>query len=341
MELDLKQGRAALLPFERDVLATCRARRLLGPNEGVMVALSGGPDSTALLACLAALRDTGACGRVSACHVDHQLRAGSGADAVACEELCARLGVPLERVAVSVQPGNVQGMARRARYAALRAAAARAGAARLATGHTRSDQAETVILRLVSGAGARGLAGIPPRRGMIVRPLIDRSRAEVVAYLRERGLPWLEDPTNASPRFDRNRARRDVLPALEALRPGAEAALARAADLLRADERALERLARALVPSGAREASVDALASAPEAVTARAVRRLWREATGSRRGLEAHHVAAVVRLFGRGRPGRVSLPGGRVAEVRRGALRITTPVEKPAVSPRGGAGELL
>jgi tRNA(Ile)-lysidine synthase len=86
---------------------------------------------------------------------------------------------------------------------------------------------------------------------------------------------------------------------------------------------------------------VDALASAPEAVTARAVRRLWREATGSRRGLEAHHVAAVVRLFGRGRPGRVSLPGGRVAEVRRGALRITTPVEKPAVSPRGGAGELL
>jgi tRNA(Ile)-lysidine synthase len=321
MRNDSNQERVRLLPFERAVLATCRARRLLRPGDPVLVALSGGPDSTSLLAALSALRDAGSCGAVTACHVDHQLRPGT-ADAAACRDLCARLRVPLEVVAVSVGPGNLQSAARRARYRALRAAAARTGAARIATGHTRSDQAETVLLRLVRGSGARGLAAIPPRRGDVVRPLVDRSRAEVLAYLAERDLAWCEDPTNATPRFDRNRVRSDVLPALEALRPGAEAALARAADLLRDDERALERLARVLVPPGAAAADVGELRAAPRAVRTRAIRRLWREATGSRRGLEAHHVDAIGRLFGRGRPGRISLPGGLDASVRGGVLRI-------------------
>jgi tRNA(Ile)-lysidine synthase len=314
-----------LRDLERAVLATSRARRLLRPGDAVLVALSGGPDSTALVACLAALRDAGLAGAVSACHVDHGLRAGSAEDGDFCAALCAALAVPLERVRVSVAAGNLQSQARRARYAALRAAAARAGAGRVATGHTRADQAETVLLRLLRGSGARGLAGIPPRRGPFVRPLLDCSRAQVLAYLRERGLGHREDPTNASPRFDRNRVRHELLPALEGLRPGAEAALARAADLLRDDDRALERSARLLVPRGSTDARVDALLAVPAAVRARAVRRAWSNATGSRRGLAAHHVAAIVRLFRRGRPGRVSLPGGLVATVSRGRLRFARP----------------
>ena len=322
MQSDRKQEWAAVRPFERAILATCRARRLAGPADSVLVALSGGPDSVALLAALAALRDAGRLGAISACHVDHQLRPGGEEDAAFCAGICARLAVPLERARVTVGAGNVQAAARKARYAALARAAGRAGAALVATGHTRSDQAETVLLRLLRGAGARGLAAIPARRGNLVRPLLDRSRAEVLAYLASRELPFREDPTNATPRFDRNRVRREVLPALEAIRPGAEAALARAADLARDDERALERLARRLAPAGARAASVEELLGAPRAVRTRAVRRLWRGATGSRRGLTAQHVGAVLRLLGRGRPGRVSLPGGRIARVAGGVVSL-------------------
>jgi tRNA(Ile)-lysidine synthase len=322
MRPDLKQGRSVARAFEGAVRATLRERRLAGPDDALLVALSGGPDSTCLLAVLRALHGTGVVGRLVACHVDHRLRPGGAEDAAFCQALCARLGTPLRSVAVAVGGGNLQAAARRARYAALRAIAAEVGARRIATGHTRSDQAETVLFRLVRGAGARGLAGIPPRRGTIIRPLLDRSRAEVLAYLAARGLPYREDPTNASPRFDRSRIRHEVLPLLAALRPGAEAALARAADLLRQDERALDALARAVAPPGSSSAGVDRLAAAPGAVRARALRRLWREATGSRRGLAAHHVEAVVRLLGRGRPGRVSLPGGRIAVVEGGLVRI-------------------
>jgi tRNA(Ile)-lysidine synthase len=316
---------ASLRPFERGVLETCRARDLPVAGGSVLVALSGGPDSTALLAAMVALRDAAAAGPVLACHVDHQLRAGSGADGDACEALCRAMSVPLRRVAVDVGAGNLQAAARRARYAALRRVADAVGAQVIATGHTRSDQAETVVLRLVRGAGARGLGAIPPRRGRLIRPLIDRSRAEVLSYLRERGLPWCEDPTNATPRFDRNRVRSEVLPALEALRGGAEAALARAADLLREDERALEALARALLPRGSTTVSRAVLRGAPPAVRTRVIRRLWRDATGSRLGLAANHVAAILRLVERARPGKVSLPGGLVASVARGSLRIAPP----------------
>jgi tRNA(Ile)-lysidine synthase len=312
--------RAELHPFEAAVLETVRRRRLLGPADSTVAALSGGPDSTALVAALSALHRAGEAGPVIACHVDHGLRPGSERDAAHCRGLCARLGLRFAARSVRVRPGNVQAQARRARYAALRAAAAEAGAAHIATGHTRADQAETVVLRLLRGAGARGLAGIPPRRGALVRPLIDRSREEVLAYLAARGLPALEDPSNATGRFLRNRVRAEVMPALRRLAPAAERALARAADLLRGDDRALERSARAL--HRGKRAEVEALLAAAAAVRRRVVRRLWKAATGSRRGLTAEHVASVLRLLRRPRPGRISLPGGVEARVAGGRLEM-------------------
>jgi len=296
------------------------------------VAFSGGPDSTALLAVLAEMRDQELLAAVHAAHVDHGLREGSAADGDACARVCATLGVPFTRVRVEVGPGNVQAEARRQRYAALRREAERWGATRIATGHTQDDQAETVLLRILRGAGARGLAGIPPRRGPVVRPLIDRTRPEVLAYLRDRRLPFLEDPTNATPRFLRNRVRAEVLPALLRLSPRAVRSLARAADLLRDDERALSARAASLVKGGA--ARVADVAARPVAVRRRVVRALWHQASGARAGLSAGHVEAVLALLARGRPGRAPLPRGLEARVRYGVLSVGAPPERaPAREP--------
>jgi tRNA(Ile)-lysidine synthase len=321
-----------LHPFEAAVLATCRRRRLLGPRASVLVAVSAGPDSTALLAALAALRGVGALGELFAAHVDHGLRAGSLDDGECARRTCGALSVPFASVRVAVPRGNVQAQARAVRYAALRARADEVGAGRIATGHTRTDQAETVLLRLLRGAGARGLAGIPPRRGALIRPLIDRSRAEVLAYLADAGLAWREDPSNATPRFARNRIRHQLVPVLERLAPAAERALARSADLLRSDERALSARARACLDGeGADQAR---LLAEPPAVRRRAVRHLWRRAAGRRGELSAERVEAVLaRLAGRA-PWRLSLPGGVEARCRYGRLEVGAATAAPSAGPR-------
>jgi len=313
---------------------TAKKRSLFGPEDHVLVALSGGPDSTALVAALSVLRQRGALAGLSAVHVDHRLRPGGDAEADACAGLCDRLDVPFRRRAIDVAPGNVQAQARRGRYAALREVAAEVGATRIATGHTRSDQAETVLHRLLRGAGARGLAAIPPKRGCLVRPLIDCSRAEVRAFLDDQRLPSIEDPSNVSPRYTRNRIRAELLPVLARFNPSVEEALARAADLLREDDRALERLAR-------REAGTLGWADAgrlrrlPAAVRRRAVRRLWKAITGSRAGLSALHVEAVLAVLAREGPGRVSLPGGLEARVAHGRVWMARQPEKVVARRRG------
>ncbi len=326
----------SLHPYAAAVLATARRRALFARSDRVLVALSAGPDSTALLAALAALRDAGELAGLDRAPRGPRAARRGEADAACAAAACARLGVPLRRVAVEVAAGNVQAEARRARYAALRAEAARAGATRIATGHTRTDQAETLLLRLLRGAGARGLAGIPPRRGAVIRPLIDRARDEGLAYLAELGLAWRDDPTNATPRFARNRVRNEAWPALRALAPAAERALARAADLLRDDDRALDGRARRRVREGT-GIEVAALRREPLAVRRRMVRRLWRNATGSGRALEAGHVEAVLALLERARPGAAALPGGMVARCRYGAARGPPPVRARAGG-QGGAG---
>lgn len=332
------------LPYPAAVLVTAGRRRLFGRSDRVLVALSAGPDSTALLAALAALREAGEIAALSALHVDHGLRPGSAADGECAAETCRRLGVPLTCVRVQVAPGNVQAEARRARYAALRAEAERVAATRIATGHTRTDQAETVLLRLLRGAGARGLAGIPPRRGMLVRPLIDRSRAEGLAYLAALGLAWCEDPTNATDHYARNRVRHHLLPAIARLTPSAERALARSADLLREDERALSARARIAAPGA--EVSLERLRAEPAAVRRRVVRRLWRRAAGGEGELGAQHVEAVLGLLRHAAPGRVALPGAVEARCRYGRLEVGSPAAPavpvtPVVVPGPGRWELL
>ncbi|HKC24991.1 MAG TPA: tRNA lysidine(34) synthetase TilS [Thermoanaerobaculia bacterium] len=237
--------------FERHI----ESSGLLAGAKRVLVALSGGGDSTALLALLAPWAPRSGV-ELEAVHVAHGLRGEAGErDAQASRALAARLGVPftLVRVGVSRDRGLEAG-ARAARYAALLEAAGERGAGTLvATGHTRDDEAETVLLNLERRAG-RARGGIRARRADgVVRPLLPFSRAELRELLSLRELPHSEDETNADERRARNRIRRRVLPALEESSPGAAERLARAGRALDARTAALDReLDAALAAAGAR-----------------------------------------------------------------------------------------
>ncbi len=208
--------------------------RVFTRGDLVLCAVSGGPDSSALMHVLAHLR--GRLGhRLAACGVDHGLRAEAAGELARAAALAAGLGVPFEIVKVEVaEGGNLQSRARAARHQALREAATRLGAAVIATGHTADDRAETVISRLLRGAGPRGLAVLPPRDGMLVRPLIRALRSDVEAYVRRHAITTSADPSNADPRFQRVRIRIEVLPLLRTLAPRIVHSLCDLADQLAA-----------------------------------------------------------------------------------------------------------
>ena len=306
----------------------------LGPDDLLLVAASGGPDSTALLAACAGLRRPRP--RVGVLAVDHRLRDGSGDVAEDVVVLGARLGCdgPAEVVAVVVQPDGdgLQAAARRARYAGLAAAAARHGAAAVLLGHTRDDQAETVLLGLARGSGARSASGMAVRDGLWRRPLLGLDRSTTVEACQESGLDVHEDPANVDRRHTRTRVRHDALPALaEALGDRVVAGLARTADLLRDDADLLDALAddllqRALLPGDQVVVGATVLLAAPPALRRRALR-----AASARAGapeVTSTHVEALEGLLratpaagGRGSgPLEVALPGGVVARRRRGTL---------------------
>jgi len=225
---------------------TLRRHAMLAGGETVLVGVSGGADSVALLHLLIALAPSWRL-RLHVLHVDHQLRPDSSSDGDFVRVLGARLGVPVDVATVTVdRRESLEAAARTARHAALETWAARVGAQRIALGHTADDQAETVLMRLVQGAGVRGLAGIPPVRGRIIRPLIEVRRAALEAELRRATLPWVEDPTNRDPKFLRNRIRHELLPLLaDSYNPEVAAALARVAMLARDTVNALDRAAGA------------------------------------------------------------------------------------------------
>ncbi|HET9050358.1 MAG TPA: tRNA lysidine(34) synthetase TilS [Candidatus Dormibacteraeota bacterium] len=207
--------------LRREVARALDRDTVLRRGERVVVACSGGPDSTALVDALARLAPPREIDLVVA-HVDHGLRPGGGAEADAVADLAAARGLPVERLSVEVGEGpNLQDRARRARHAALRGLAARLGASAIALGHTADDQAETVLMRALRGATPRSLAAMGARDGMLARPLLRAWRADTVAYCRALGLRPLDDPSNADPRHLRTRVRHEVIPVLEAVFPGA------------------------------------------------------------------------------------------------------------------------
>jgi tRNA(Ile)-lysidine synthase len=285
----------------------------------VLAACSGGADSLALAAALA--HEAPRCAlRAGGITVDHGLQPGSAERSLVVAGLLADLGLdPVEVVAVSVPGGPGHGgpeaAARDARYAGIEEAAGRAGAVAVLLGHSRDDQAETVLLGLARGSGPRSLAGMPGAHGRYRRPLLGLSRATMRAACQALGLrPW-DDPQNADPAFARARVRHQALPALEAaLGPGVAEALARTARQLRADTDFLDELAEtqaARIGDSGHGWRADLLADLPGAIRTR-VLRLAAIAAGCPAGaLSARHLAALDALVSAWHGQRwVDLPGG-------------------------------
>jgi tRNA(Ile)-lysidine synthase len=291
---------------------------MLTPGDRVLVAVSGGPDSVALLAALVVLSDALAI-EVRAAHFNHQLRgAESRRDQQCAEVVTERLGV---RCIVGDAVGlactcNLEANAREQRYSFLTRTAAAEACTKIATGHTMDDQAETLLMRLLRGSGADGLVGIHAARdGRIVRPLLECSRQQVLAFLKAHALPFCEDSSNCDRRRLRNRVRHDVLPLLRSINPDVVRTLASAAEILAGETRLLEADARARLPAGAAGLPVAVIVAAPPALRGRMVRAWLRQRRGDLRRLSAAHVRAVVDLALGQRPSASArLPGGeRVA----------------------------
>ncbi|WNB85307.1 tRNA lysidine(34) synthetase TilS [Cellulomonas sp. ATA003] len=314
----------------------------LDAGDLVLVACSGGPDSLALAVATAFVAPRAGL-RAGAVVVDHGLQAGSAHVADDAAAACRALGLtPVEVVRVTVgAAGGPEAAARDARYAALDAASRRHGAAAVLLGHTLDDQAETVLLGLARGSGARSLAGMPARRGALRRPLLGLRRADTVAVCAAAGVrPW-DDPTNTptpTPTDDptdgtaplRSRVRHRVLPVLEeVLGPGVAEALARTADGLREDADALDALAadllaRARTPEG--HLDVVVLGGAAAAVRRRALRAAAVAAGSPAGALRREHVLGLDSLLvdwhGQG---PLHLPGGLLGSRVCGRLRLHTP----------------
>ncbi|OUZ07494.1 tRNA lysidine(34) synthetase TilS [Aeromicrobium sp. PE09-221] len=291
----------------------------------VVIALSGGADSLALTAVTAFVAQRMA-RPLRAVVVDHGLQEVSADAARRAADTARSLGVAAEVVEIHVDPADSRGLeaaARDARYAALDRVAV-ADDAQILLAHTLDDQAETVLLGLGRGSGARSLAGMAGRRGRLVRPLLTLRRADTERICRVHGLDWWSDPYNADPRLRRTRVRHELLPLMEeVLGGGAAQALARTADLLRADADALDTAAETAMTD-----EIDALAVLAPAIRSRVLRRAA-IAAGARPGeLTAAHVDGLESLVTRWHgQRRVELPGG-VSAVRAGnRLRfIPTPV---------------
>jgi tRNA(Ile)-lysidine synthase len=300
----------------------------LVPEGSSGVALcSGGADSAALAAGLAEARGSGS---VLVLHLNYALRPDSDEDEAACRELCERFGPELVVERPRLEEGNVQAAAREARYAAAEALRRQRGLDWVATGHTRTDLAETVIYRLATSPGRRALLGLQPRRGVIVRPLLALDRERVRALATEAGLPFRDDPTNADLLYARNRIRAEILPVLRVIGPVEEVIAETQAELAE-ESAALEELAaEALRSAGAESGAVvsaESLAGLSPALRRLALRALAERVAGGPVPLGRERAGAIWRLAQKPEGGTIELGAGVEAQVEQGHIRFRTEPE--------------
>jgi tRNA(Ile)-lysidine synthase len=308
-------------------LDAARESGLVPPGEPLLVMVSGGGDSVALLDIAHRLGAD-----VSALHVNYGLREGATEDQALVQRLCDERDISLtvEHVTLGSE-GNLQERAREARYAL----AEQLAKGDYAAAHTASDQAETVIYRLAVSPGSRALHGMAPRRGRLVRPLLAVTREDVRDYLRARGLEWREDPSNADRRFARARVRHDVLEALRELSPAVERTIAETARQLREEAEVLDAaVADAIAELGGPAVSLDALKEHPPALQRLILRALAAHTAGASasRSLSRREADEILSLGSRGTKS-LDLGDGLRAVAEYGTIRFTRAREAEPPAP--------
>lgn len=339
-----RPGRAAL---ELQVLRTIRKHAMLSRGDHVLVAVSGGADSMALLYCLDDIAPRLEL-KLAVAHFNHGLRgAESDEDEAFVRAAASALGLPFLCECADLKAGaaaakkNLEEAARDARYAFLTRAAESIGADRIATGHNLNDQAETILLRLLRGSGPGGLKGVHAViGGKILRPLIECSRTLILDFLNQRGAGYREDSSNRDTRFQRNRIRHELIPYLEThFNPRLmetltrDAALAHAAhDFVMEHGRAGYESLRALQADGI-ALPVPVLAGLHPALRHQVIRHAVRETLGNLRGIDAVHIENILKLCGQGQSGRrIELPRGLAVRRNLDKLELCRnpgPVEEP------------
>ncbi|MDF0672801.1 MAG: tRNA lysidine(34) synthetase TilS [Nitrospira sp.] len=323
--LNSSLNKMAWPPLLHRVVRTVRSRRLFLCGQHLLVAVSGGPDSVALVSILHRLRSSWKL-TLSAVHCNYGLRGDeSEEDQQFVEAFCRQLEVPLHvrRVGIHVdgRKASLQAEARDLRYRVMREVAEQCGADRIAVGHTADDQAETVLLWMLRGAGLTGLSGMPAfRDNKVIRPLYDTKRQEILTYLRTAGLSFREDSSNLQPRYLRNRVRREVMPVLNRLVPSSLDALCRLADICREDDHYLDQQVAVLSSSAVERGStgdwaIDRtfLLDLPHALQRRCIRNLLRQHDDRFYSPSIRTVDCIIRLASkRGSGSSLDVKGGLV-----------------------------
>ncbi|MDR3766027.1 MAG: tRNA lysidine(34) synthetase TilS [Butyricicoccus sp.] len=319
--------------FLHTIAQTIAENEMLAPDEPVLVALSGGADSVTLTL---ALRELGY--PVRACHVHHGLRgAEADRDAQFCRDFCRAHTIELDIRCVDAAAHakehrqSIETAAREVRYAALEQAAR---GHKIATAHTANDNLETMLFHLARGTGAAGLAGIPPVRGAVIRPLLGCTGPQIEPFWPARGKGFVTDSTNASDVHTRNRIRHTVIPALLAVHPGAVQNAGALSARLRQDDAFLEQEAAKLLAHAAQGDGwrVEPLKDAHPALRTRALRQLCADRGVPRRDFTARHIQALEALLQNPRPSaRTDLPAGFVAQREYGLLKLENRVSGPEI----------
>ncbi len=308
-------------------LKTIRHYEMLKPNDRILVAVSGGPDSVFLLHALSRLKDKLRLGEIAVCNLDHGIRGSeSREDSLFVEELSRRLKLRYLHKRIDLKTSRPKGLsteeaARDERYAFFAEAAAEIGANVIATGHTLDDQAETIVMRLVKGASLKGIVGISPSRetdGLrIVRPLLEIEKGDIKKYLESNGIPFRVDRTNLEPIYFRNVVRQDIIPFLERYNPRLKRALFNLAEHLREDfefireEKARVRCGMGSGTKGRVSVKLKDLAVQPRALQKEILRDMLERAGGEVKKLTFRHWKELENFIKYKRKGNsMDLPGG-------------------------------
>jgi tRNA(Ile)-lysidine synthase len=323
--------------------------RMISTRDTVLAAVSGGPDSVCMVHALATLRSELGF-ELKVAHLDHGFRGEeSRGDAAFVRDLAAGLGLPCVCDEVSVprfllaQPMSAQDAARMLRYQFLVKTSKLEYCQRIATAHSADDQAETVLMRVLRGAGPDGLAGIPPKRdGTIIRPLIAVWRSEIMAYLEEHRLPYRTDASNLDSKYLRNEIRNEVMPLLERHNPNLRQSLANVGTIMTDVAAHLARLADEALPRLVKRASLGqfvldsaALDRYDDALRRSVFRKLFEALRPDLAPLPFQHVESILSLVRRGQVGAsVELPGGAAARLEHGVLILACGATAPEVGER-------